>query len=580
MRTLHSVILASALLSAIGCGRSAEVEPLDRAQFVRGGLVVPAGWAASGALVIRADNAATALAEAQPLAAGTFFAFAWEPGARYVVETPAGRVECPSPMRPEPAVVARVALESVHAGSVTAGGEPDAALAFSDDGSLLALGTFGGYVRVFETETGRCVFEKHLAGAVVKRVAISADSSRVYAGEMSPDGFVRAFDIATKQELWRFRLADELGMSKPARGDDFFALYAYPQAYAMRAIGDDLLVDGFHSWNDAGSPRHLSRLYRLSGSSGLPRWRFPAGAPLARNITWFESDARTVAFTAYQWERPDPADNVPQAALYLVDIERGAPLGLRAFEPLKPFFDTTPMWYGLAGDGAGHLAVGLMDGRGAIFATRGQEGTVPDNGTVPRLVRELDLATPVEVTGVPIYAGAGWAAGAGGTLFLLTDGRLVAPSAGAQGKSVRADHFNSNTLFAFDGATGRLLWQWKLANTAQGVAAGQGVVAVSTQQSYSADDPLDYGITVFDTERGGRPRAENGDSPIQRDSPHSAGQSPFSPVEKMLFRYPTAGPIVALAVSLDGSRIAAVEAPVRLADGLTVVGEYRLHIIR
>jgi outer membrane protein assembly factor BamB len=172
------------------------------------------------------------------------------------------------------------------------------------------------------------------------------------------------------------------------------------------------------------------------------------------------------------------------------------------------------------------------------------------------VIREIDLATPVDVSGVPIYAAAGWAAGSEGTLYFLTDGRLIAPSAGKQGKAVHADHFNSNTLFAFDGESGKLLWQWKLTTTAQGVAAGNGVVAVSTQQSYSSDDPMDYGVTMFDA------------------------SAPGTPVEKMRYRYPTAGPVVALAVSPDGKTVAAVEAPVRLADGVTVIGKYRLHILR
>jgi len=188
-----------------------------------------------------------------------------------------------------------------------------------------------------------------------------------------------------------------------------------------------------------------------------------------------------------------------------------------------------------------------MDGRGAIFDLAG--------GTL-KLTKALDLATPVEVTGVPIYAGAGWAAGSGQQLYILTDGRLVAPSAGGKGKTVRADHFNANTLFVFDGGSGKLLWQWKLTTTAQSVAVGKNVLAAATQQSYSSDDPMDYGLTVFD--------------------PSAQG----APVEKMLFRYPTAGPIVALAVSGDGRTLAAVEAPVRLADDMTVVGKYRLHILR
>lgn len=552
-----------ALLSAVcGCAPSGRTDSEDRVVFVREGIVCPGD--ASSRIVLNvtsADNTTVRLTSSLPVGGRVFFRFAWEPGGRYALRLISGEGAAvfsqalTAPVRPEPLRVAAVRLEGVHAGSVTSGGEPDASLSFSADGTLLAVGTFGGYLRAYDTRTGEAVFEKHIPGAVVKQVAVSPDNSRIYAGEMSYDGFVRAFDVKSKRELWRFRLADELETSKPARADDFFALYSYPQAYCMRSAGDDLIVDGFHSWRHEGKPRHLSRIYRFAGRTGEVLWRFPEDKPLRRNISWFDTDGELVAFSAYQWEAPPPGDPVPQAAVYLLDAASGKMLARHGFEPLAPHFNTAPMWYGLALDDSGHLAVGLMDGRGAIFDTRpgGAEGR-----RALRLVRKMELATPVEVTGVPIYAGAGWAAGSGNTLYVLTDGRLIAPSAGVRGKTVRADHPAANTIFAFDGASGKLLWRWKLTTTAQGIAAGKGVLAASTQQSFSSDDPMDYGLTVFDTRRG------------------CVG----TPVEKLLFRYHTAGPVVALAVSPDGKTVAVVEAPVRLPDGITVVGKYRLHILR
>ena len=553
MRCLRPA-LALLIVVACGCGPSDPTGSKSRAIFARGGLVLP-GDASPDVLldVTTPDNTTVRLTAGLPVGGRAFFPFRWKSGESYVLRRvpPAGGVAFPAalhaPMRPEPVVVAAARLEDVHAGSVTAGGEPDASLAFSEDGTRLALGTFGGYLRAFDTQTGGCVFEKRLPGTVVKRVAIDTAGGRIYAGEMSYDGFVRAFDLKTRKELWRFRLGDELETSRPARADDFFALYAYPQVYCMRALDGDLVVAGFHSWRDGQKSRHLSRMYRFDGRTGEVKWTWPADGPLRRNISWFDLDDCFVALSAYQWEVPASGDRVPQAAVYLLNLASGRELDRHAFEPLKPHFDTVPMWYGLALDDAGHLAVGLMDGRGAIFDLAG--------GTL-KLTKALDLATPVEVTGVPIYAGAGWAAGSGQQLYILTDGRLVAPSAGGKGKTVRADHFNANTLFVFDGGSGKLLWQWKLTTTAQSVAVGKNVLAAATQQSYSSDDPMDYGLTVFD--------------------PSAQG----APVEKMLFRYPTAGPIVALAVSGDGRTLAAVEAPVRLADDMTVVGKYRLHILR
>jgi WD40 repeat protein len=549
-------MLLAALAAALGCGRPVG-EPEAAARFVRDGIFISREASASSSLRVSADNVSVTLTQPRALAGGLLFDFSWKPAQEYSIEMcpadgsifPGERVVAPS--RPEPLAVAVVELEDVHAGSVTAGGEPDASLAFSADGTLLAVGTFGGYLRVFDTGSGRMLFEKRIPGAVVKRVALSSDNSRVYAGEMSYDGFVTSFDLRSKKELWRHRLADDLETSTPVRPDDFFALYSYPQAWCMRALGDDLLVDGSHSWNAGDAPRHLSRIYRFDGRTGRVVWRFPENAPLPRNISWFDVGGDILALSAYQRERPAAGDNIPQAAVCLLDAVSGELLDRHDFEPLKPFFDTVPMWYGLAFNDSGGLAVGTMDGRCAVFDTaRRGSGR-------PKLVRlrMAEPGAPVEVTGVPICAGAGWAAGAGDTLFVLTDGRLIAPSAGARGESVRADHPASNTLFAFDGRGGTLLWRWKLSGAAQGVCAARSIVAVSTQQSYSADDPLDYGLILLDT---------SGDKP---------------PVERLIFPYPTSGPIVALAVSPDARTIAAVETPVRLPDGLTVVGKHRLHML-
>jgi len=550
MRVL-SVVIPGLLAFALGCGSSDEVKPERAVVFVRGGFVLPADADREGGLTVAVDGTDVELTARRLGTDRLLFEYPWQPGRDYVLVSGGARQTLTAPVRPEAVSVAVVELEKVHAGSVVSGGEPDASVAFSADGSRLALGTFGGYLRVFDTRTGMCVFERRFPGAVVKRVAISHDNTRVYAGEMSYDGFVSAFDLATGRRLWRFRLADELETSEPAKPDDLFAIYAYPQVYCMHAVSDDVVVDGMHSWKPGGKPRHLSRLYRFDGKTGRLRWRFPRDKPLERNIVWFDVSGPTLALAAHQWEKPRPGDTVPQNAVMLLDADSGALIDTHIFKPLEPFFTTAPMWYGLALNDVGHLAVGLMDGRGAVFHTRAD---APAAARKLKPVGAFDLATPIEVSGVPIYAGAGWAAGDGSLLYIMTDGRLTAPSAGGR-KAVGADHPAANTVFAFDGRTGKRLWQWKLTTTAQFLAAGRNVLAASTQQSFSPDDPMDYGVTVFDTAAEG------------------------APVEKLLYRYHTAGPIVALAVSPDGKTLAAVEAAVRLADDINTVGKYRLHIL-
>jgi outer membrane protein assembly factor BamB len=455
-----------------------------------------------------------------------------------------------TPLRPEPVTIARIDLGEVHPGSVTSGGNPETSLAFDVTSTYLTVGTFDGHLRVLKAEDGEEVVRKRLPGAVVKRVAVMEFGGRVYAGEMSYDAFVRGYFLPTGDEMWRYRLADDLGTSRPAREDDFFALYSYPRAQCMMPVGNDVLVAGMHSWDDSGVRRHRSRVYRFAGKTGDVLWKFPDNAPLERNIMWFDTDGDVVALMAQQWEVPGPGDATPQNAVYLLDAHTGRLLAQHTFKPLAPHFKTAPMWYGLALDESGALVVGLMDGRGAVFHTRDAEGK---RGL--KLVKAFDLATPIEVTGVPIYAGVGWAAASDGMLYLMTDGRLIVSEGMAGGKSVRADHPGANTIFAVSPDTGTRRWQYKLTTTAQSLASGRGVLVASTQQTYSADDTLDYGLTVLDT-RGGN-----------------------TPAGRLIYRYATAGPIVAVAVSPDGRRIAAVECAVKLPDDINVIGAYRLHLL-
>lgn len=477
-----------------------------------------------------------------------FFPFPWKPGQLLSVQG----TTVMTPQRPEAYAVARVDLERVRPGTVTGGGEPDACLAFDDAGRLLAVGSFGGYLRVYSVPEARLLWQRRFPEAMVKRVAFSPDGTRLYAGEQSPDGLVYGLAADSGRELWRLRLADDLLTSRPARPDDYFAIYQYPAAYGIRVDnGDMVYIGGFHSWRENAEPRHLSRLYAIDGATGRRKWVFPSDGPMPRNVNCFDvtRNGRFVALAAYQSEPPGKGDPYLQAGLYVLAGETGALLHRFELKPIAPFFQSVPIWHALSlgpddtsPDAGPRGILGSMDGR--LFRLADSQ------------VTEVNLAAPVEVSGIPIHAGVGWSAASARHLFALTDGSLIAPSALGKGQSVQARHPGTDTLSCYDMTEG-LEWQYQLVNTAQGVVASRDaeVVAVTTQQAFTVADPNDYGLTLLDV---------TGDQV-------GAG--------RVIFRYQTPGPIVASAISPDGRWLAVVEFPVVLADGLTTVGRYRVHLI-
>ncbi|MEZ4317991.1 MAG: hypothetical protein R3F61_10825 [Myxococcota bacterium] len=421
----------------------------------------------------------TAAGEGRALADGRRYRqLAWAPGDR-VDGAMAPRVaEC-------------IPLASVGLGDLTqlvARGisAPDTALAFSPDGSGLAVGTYLGELLVLDGWTGEVRARRTVAGSAIKRVAWSPDGTELYAAEQSPDAVLRALDPRTLADRATFRLADELESSAPPGADDVYGLYTLPGAYGLEVAADgSLVVVGAHGWNTPEGRRNRSRVWRLvrEGGAFVVRATWPDSPADATFLALAMEGDHVAVSVSRSSPGPDPA-GLPVGGVALLDRTT---LGLERSlvpEPLAPWFDRAFVWEGIGLHGS-RVTLGLGDGR--VWR--------PDAGR--------DLGTPVMAGDVPIAATIGHLVDGGDAVFAITSGTSIPYSASRPELQPPEPHPQEDTLFALDPDTLDTRWAWHGSEALHGLTADGRWLVVGTGPKQGDDDPGRYGAMVFDRQREG-----------------------------------------------------------------------------
>ena len=449
-------------------------------------------------------------------------------------------------------------------------GVPDTALAYSPDGRRLAIGSASGQLKLVpapgapepDDETSAPeVFSKAIREGAAKALAFAAGGAVLVAGEQSPDGFVYGFDTKDSKELWRFRLAGELGTSRPS-ANDYLPLYQFPGAARVIALPDgDVLVLGRHSWRpDAQTRKAQSRLYRLNARTGEVRWRYPAGAPEERNITWFDA-SRDGARLACVLSIPGAGQaGVSEAPLELValDGKTGAETGRLTFAPLKPHFASTLSWQALSlrPDGAGGI-LGADDGRvwGLAFDSSGK----------PAVRWQVDLGTPIQAGGLMVHCGIGWALATEQAYFVEVDKNWEKFGAATRTGRPADVHPEACSIHAFDPGlqTPQRLWRYQVPCRPQGLWLspdgrwlGFAYEEPEGTDAQGKPTPPDYGVLMFDL------------------------QTPGSGAQKLRYRFSSEGPLgFAACFSPDGRFLAVTEGPRPGTDRLSGTRTYRVLIL-
>lgn len=445
-------------------------------------------------------------------------------------------------------------------------GVPDTALAFSPDSRRLAIGSASGelYIcatmRVAGEKTTQTPFQQSVAEGVAKSLAFSADGSILVVGEQSPDGFVRGLDAMNGKELWRFRLADDLGTSR-AGPDLPFPLYQFPGAYRIIALSDgDVLVLGLHSWQpDAATNSARSRIYRFDAKTGAVRWRYPADKPEERNMNWMDATsdgqrivaAKTMPHSGQAGSKGSPVDVVALDGA-------GRETGTLTFPPLEPFFNSVFFWQALSiGPDKSSALLGVGDGRLWALNLDG-EGRLTERW-------RMDLGVPRRVGGTEVHCSIGWTLASPRGLFAEVDRSWEKFGAGASTGLPQDLHPEAASIQAFDPADPRpqRMWRYDVDSRPQGLwqSPDQRWLAFAYEKPEGMDargkkTPPDYGVAMFDLTR-----SKTG-------------------AQKLTYRQATEGPLSFSGLFSPDSRFLAVtEGPRPGADRLSTTNTYRVLIL-
>jgi hypothetical protein len=516
-------------LALLSCGGPPALP--DEPQFVRGGLIVPAGAAPAGA--------------GQPLADGrVLLTQPWVPGAPVELAGPGGAVRGTAPLVPECAALFRVPLGDLRAAAARGAPAPDTALGFSPDGRWLAVGTADGTLLVVDGWTGAARARRRLPEAMVKGLAWSADGAALYVAEQSPEATLRAVDPATLADRWALRLADRVEPSAAPAGEDLFGVYSLPAGFGLDRLPDGaLLVAAAHSWRADGAHRNLSQLLKIS-PDGVILDQWPA-APVDATLLHprASADGSALALVVGRSAEGPPPSDLPIPAVALLSA---APLGAPRFvqtPALGPWFSAALVWEALALDvEADVLAIGFADGRVALHHADGRPRALLSPGA-PVLAGELPLAASVGAVRI----------GPGQVVFTTTYTQIPF---GAAAPDLRPTgvHPAENTLWSvnLDGST---RWRWAGGHRLEALARGPGPLLAAAAGARTADDRRDlFGVLVFDL-----------------DTP--AGGDPLA------LRCPTASPVTFAPAWAPDGRIAVATHPAKGADG-QAFGDYDLLVLR
>jgi hypothetical protein len=512
------------VLAAGACTPDPAPSPAE-VHFVRGG-VLTAGPEASG----------------QPLGAYRFAPLAWVPGQS------AGASGTLAPRLAECVRVGGVDLGDAARIAAAGGPAPDTDLAFSPDGSQLAVGSFRGEVLVIDVATSAILARRGLAESMVRRVGWAPDGKTLYAGEQSPDATLHALNPATLADRWTLRLADRVGSSVLPAGDDLYGIYSLPAAYGLEVLaGGDLLVSAAHGWTGPdGLRQNRSQLLRLTPEGAVrAAWPAePADATLLHPALDEPGDRLAIPVNRTA-AGPAPAD-LHVGGLQVLDLTTLEPLAFIHVPPLAPWYTETYLWQAqdvsVAQDS---LLLGLGDGRVVLGTLAGEVRTTLAGGS------------PILAGDVPIAASVGHAFIHGDSAVFLTSGTNIPWGAAAPDLRPPTLHPGSNTLSVV-GLDGTPRWSFRGDWDVQGMTLAPDdrtlVVGAGDRQTDTRRDL--FGALVFDL--GGEPRP--GEARLLTTC---ATESP------VFFRH---------AVSSQGV-IAVTEVPFKVGEG-EVAGRYAVSLFR
>ena len=463
-----------------------------------------------------------------------------------------------SPLKPEPYLIRTVELDGLLSlmENLRQPAKPTALALGHGNTPKLAIATDSGHLAVLQLLTGEILWKTRISEGYVGRMAFSRDNTVLYVGEQAVDGFIYCYDLTTDKPTlrWKYRTADDIETSTPTNPDSVYAWVSYPGPSCMRTLANgDLLVASVHSWTENNTPLKKSQLYRFNGKTGDVIWKWTREGTVPTVMRWFDvsADGKTLALLTdsgynLQGSATDESD-AGNGKLSVLNAEDGTEKWHMDIEPLREYFAQVTFWRGVSMSPDGKfINVTTDDGRAFIFDVNQAEPIWQEN-----------LATPLEVSGIPIIATTGTIGATDAAALFVTGDTYIPYHLRKGAQKPAAGHPNGMTLFAYSWR-GEKIWQWKLENMPQGLRIDAKDRYAVLSVSKRAQDPNEslHGVSLFDLTA-----EDNG-------------------LAKYLYTYRTEGqlPYDTLAISADGTLIAIVEVPITMSDE-TVRGKNRVHVL-
>jgi hypothetical protein len=475
------------------------------------------------------------LAGAQPVPGDrSLLTTEWEPGESIEIQGLQGV----APQRAECLPLFQIDLGDVSRHIAMGGTGPHTGMAWSPDGSMLAIGSFLGELWVVDGWSGEVLAHRSLSESTVKRVSWSPNGQVLYAAEQSPDAYVHALEALSLETRWSLRLADRVESSPAPAGEDVYGVYSMPAAYGLEVLeSGELIVVATHAWHDGQRMRNLSQLLRISAIGEIvDQWPDNPVAATLMHPSIHEAGDRVTVNINHSADSEPPSD-LPVGGVQVLRLSDLQPLWSHSEEPLKPHYQQSFIWGAVEIEGD-RLAMGFGDGRVRVV----EQGAI-------RL--SLNPGTPVLAGSIPISAAIDGIALREDSLVLTTMETLIPYGAAAPELRPPTVHPRANTLQLYT-LSGELEWNWTGPYRLNGMSLhDDGRTVLLGAGPRNSDHRRDlYGALVLDLED-----------------------------RELLAHCPTEGPAFFLQAMAPDGRIAITEYPARDSEE-SIFGSYRVGVYR
>lgn len=399
-------------------------------------------------------------------------------------------------------------------------------LKFSPDQKCLAVGTENGDILLFD-EQGKLLWQKKIGLGEISALEFSKDSQILYVGESSQDGNLYAVEVVTGEERYQYSTSNELGANLSEK--------EFPKILSI--VTDEKGYVYFASQRKGSYADHTdkysSRLYKFD-ETGKNKKYFPQTENMDTSISWLESDreGKKIVFGTSNWRlsRPIQWDKT----IYCIDFTSDNVLWGQTLAARPPYQNATLRNNPNLSEDGKYITAFTGDCTAYLFSGEG------------KLLWRRAVSQPQKINGVYINAV--------GLYSKVTEEYSIFATTNTHNRGnwrlfTPIEDPNSNSIFVFD-AAGKLLKRSQMGEMGmiEQLIVENKQIVIAIGRNLKTKSPEQHGVYILDL-----------------------------PQANIIEKLKTAGPCIGVAVSRDGQKLAALEAPLQLDNG-EIVGEYKMHL--